>query len=120
MNRFAIQASAWALSALLWLSIPLIVSAQNLGYFGNILVQLRGLFALLLPLLVGLAVVVFVWGVILYIGSGDSEDKRRDGRNLMVFGIIAIFVIVSIWGFVRILQTLTGATSNVPQVPAIP
>jgi len=102
--------------------IPLIAFAQapNTSYFANLLSQARTLIQLLIPLLVAIAVVVFIWGVIRYVTAGESEENRAKGRNLMIYGIIAIFVIVSIWGLVAILQQLTGAGQGTAQTPPIP
>jgi 4-amino-4-deoxy-L-arabinose transferase-like glycosyltransferase len=68
-----------------------------------------------LPLLVALAVLGFVWGVIQYFIIGD-EKKREKGKDFMLWGIIAIFVIVSIWGLVKILGDTVGVDVVVPQI----
>ena len=83
-------------------------------YVYNLIIPLNDV----VPVLLGIAVVVFIWGVIRYITAGESDEKRKAGRNLMIYGIIAIFVIVSIWGLVAILQELTGTTGGV--IPTIP
>ncbi len=57
------------------------------------------------PFLIGLAVVMFLVGVLKYVKSGDNEEAREAGRGLMIFGIIALFVMVAVWGFVKILFT---------------
>ncbi|MAZ40809.1 hypothetical protein CL654_01690 [bacterium] len=102
--------------------LPLMALAQspNTGYISSLLSQARGIIGNLIPFLVAVAVVVFIWGVIRYVTAGESEEKRAAGRNLMIYGIIAIFVIVSIWGLVAILQNLTGAGTGSAQTPPIP
>ena len=55
-------------------------------------------------LLIGIAVATFFWGIIKYIAQGDKEKKRKEGSRMMLYGVIAIFVMISIWGFVSILQ----------------
>ena len=57
-----------------------------------------------IPLLIGLAVVFFIIGIIKFIASAGDEDKRREGKNIMVWGIIGLFVIVSMWGLVGLLS----------------
>ena len=59
--------------------------------------------AAIIPFLVSAAILFFLWGVLKYVASGDEEDKRSEGRHMMVNGIIAIFVMVSIWGLVALL-----------------
>jgi len=57
----------------------------------------------LFPLIVALAVVWFAWNIFKYVIASNEEDKGNAKQN-MVWGIIAIFVMVSIWGLVAILQ----------------
>lgn len=59
----------------------------------------------LVGLLVALSLVYFLWGVFKYIQSVGDETKRKEGINMMTYGIIALFVIVSVWGLVRVLQS---------------
>jgi hypothetical protein len=56
----------------------------------------------IVPILIALGVVYFVWGVVQYILSGDEEAKKG-GRNKIISGIIGLAVIVGLWGLVRIL-----------------
>jgi hypothetical protein len=55
------------------------------------------------PFLFALALVMFLVGVVKYVRAGDSEEAREAGRGLMLFGIIALFVMTAVWGFVGIL-----------------
>ncbi len=57
----------------------------------------------LIPSLILIAVVTFFAGVLKFVGAGDNEEKRQSGRQVMVFGIVVLFVMVSYWGFVNIL-----------------
>src|SRR3989344_854198 len=71
-------------------------------------------------LIVALAVVVFIWGILKYITAGESEEKIREGRNYIIYGIIGIFVMVSVWGLVELLTgTFLLDNSSLPS-PIIP
>jgi uncharacterized membrane protein len=59
-------------------------------------------------LLVAFAVVVFLWGVVKYIMSGDNEEKRKEARQYITWGIVGLFVMVSVWGLVNILIDTLG------------
>jgi len=76
----------------------------------------------IIPLIIGLAVVIFLFGIIKYITAGSDEEKRDEGRNTMIYGIIAIFVMVSVWGLVGILKGTFDVTEESPQqqIPKIP
>lgn len=54
-------------------------------------------------LLIALAVVFFIYGIVKFIKSADEEEGREKGKNIMFYGIIGLFVMVSVWGIVNIL-----------------
>jgi hypothetical protein len=71
-----------------------------------------------IPFLVGLALVLFIAGVLKFVSAGDNEEKRQGGRQMMLFGIIALFVMLSVWGFVNILSnTFFGKNSRIIGAP---
>lgn len=59
----------------------------------------------LVIIIIGLAVVYFLWGVAKYILHSGDAKAREEGRNMMIYGIIAIFVMVSMYGLVNLLKT---------------
>lgn len=70
-----------------------------------------------IPLIFSLAVAMFVWGVVQYVIGANEEKERAKGKQFMIWGIIALAVMVSIWGLVRILSnTFSIDTKFVPQV----
>jgi len=68
----------------------------------------------LAPLLIAIAVIILLIGIINYIRAGDDEEKRSKGRNEMIYGIIGLFVMVSIWGLVAILSGTFNLKSDIP------
>ena len=64
-----------------------------------------------IPLLVAIALIWFIWGLIKFLISG-SEDARAQGKSMMLWGIIALFVIVSIWGIVAYIADLVGVDTG--------
>lgn len=62
-----------------------------------------GLFTASSVLFVSMAIAVFLYGVLKYVGSGDNEEKRTEARSTMVYGIVVLFVMVSLWGLVNFL-----------------
>lgn len=79
--------------------------------------------SIIIPLIVGIAGIYFMVGVIKYVTSGDSEEGRKGARNMMIWGIIALFVMISVWGLVNILidtfnfRENTIRPSDLPEVP---
>lgn len=62
---------------------------------------------IIVPILIALGVIYFIWGVITYVISDDEEAKQA-GRNRIIFGIIGLAVIIGLWGLVRILTNTFG------------
>jgi hypothetical protein len=67
----------------------------------------------IIPILIAIATVVFLWGVIKYVAAGGDEDKVREGRNMMMFGVISLAVMISMWGLVALIVK----TINIDQSP---
>jgi len=53
--------------------------------------------------LVSLAVVAFVLGLVRYLYSA-GDNKKSEARQMMVWGVVAMFVMISVWGIVRIIH----------------
>ena len=70
----------------------------------------------IIPLLITLSVAFFIWGVGQYMLNANDSTKREEGRKFMVWGIIALFVIVSIWGLIKILTGTFGINFVIPQL----
>jgi|SRR3989344_300435 len=71
----------------------------------------------ILPLLVGIAVLVLIVGIIRYITAGEDEEKRGKARNLMIYGIIGLFVMVSMWGLVFFLGSTFSISREAIDLP---
>ena len=71
----------------------------------------------LIPVIIGIAVLMFLIGISQYVTSGDNEEKKAASRDMMIYGIISIFVMVSVWGFVKILSTTFGFDFTLPSLP---
>ena len=64
---------------------------------------------IIVPVLFAVAFIVFLWGAFkTFIMGANSADVKKEGQNLMLWGLIGFFVMVSIWGLVNI---LTGTIS---------
>jgi hypothetical protein len=77
----------------------------------------------LIPLLFGVALLVFLWGIFKYfiLGGGD-EGKREEGKQLMLYAIIGFVVMVSVFGIVNMIANGLGFSDdekieNIPDVP---
>jgi hypothetical protein len=116
MSKYFIYPYALALAFL-----PVAAGAQGFGSLDNALDTLTDWLNDLIPLMIGIAVVVFLWGVLKYVMAGDDAEKRKSGGALMAYGVLAIFVMVSVWGLVNILVDTFNLDNTVPtDIPEVP
>ena len=60
----------------------------------------------LIPLAFALCLLYFFWGVFKYVKTGaGSEDAAKEGKQVMVWGIVGLFVAFSVWGIISFIQT---------------
>ena len=62
----------------------------------------------IIPILSLLAWVVFIFGVVTFIRSAGDEKSKEEGKKFILWGIVALFVLVSIWGIINILSVTLG------------
>ena len=61
------------------------------------------------PVIFAIAFIVFVWGAFqTFIMGANDEETKTNGKNLMLWGLIGFFVMVSVWGLVSILTGTVG------------
>ena len=78
-----------------------------------------GLINQIIPVLVALALVLFLWGGVLYIYKSQDAHGRAANKELLIWGLIAMFVLISIWGILRLLcNSFLGSASCQGTVPA--
>ena len=86
----------------------------------SILATVNSFLSLLIPVLITLAVVYFIWGVIQYTVSTDEEAKKG-ARGKIIQGIVGLFVIITFWGIVGLISnTFREADKAVPWFPDFP
>ena len=62
----------------------------------------------IIPIIVGLAVLVFFWGIVKFIYHAGDEKAVEEGKMLMVWGLIVIFVMFALWGILGYFQYQLG------------
>ncbi len=104
--RYIVPASA--------ILLPIAVAAQT---FQGTLDRVANFLNQIIPFLVLLATVIFLWGVVRYITAGGNEEKTEQGRNLILYGVIGLAVMIGVWGFVNIVLTFIFSSSNPIPIP---
>lgn len=59
---------------------------------------------MLVGLLGALALVIFFWGLVQYIYRSGDAHAHAEGRERMVWSLIAIFVLFSVWGILQLMS----------------
>ena len=73
----------------------------------------------IIPLIVAIGVILFVYGVVKFIGT-DQPAEREQGKQFMIWGIVGLAVIFFVWGLVQILGDTFGVRNVIPQLPVNP
>ena len=112
-----------ALFSIVVLMMPLLAFATSheVTDVDTLLDKALGLLNKVIPILMVLALLFFIWSVISYVFKKVEEDKKIAKQN-MIWGIIALFVIVAVWGLVNVLINTFGfddADLKLKQVPTI-
>lgn len=95
------------------LLLPVVSYAQVGRGIIDIIDAIQNIVNLLIPVLVTLAMVVFFWGLVKYIMNASDEAAKEGGKNLMIWGMIALFVMVALWAILGWAQTLLGISGDI-------
>lgn len=91
--------------------LPIVSSAQ--------LIKTEALFSnaegiitnILIPLAFAVALLYFFWGVAMYIRSEGTG--KEEGKKIMIWGVVALFVMSSVWGLVAFIRGELLGNENV-------
>lgn len=67
----------------------------------------------LIAIMFALSLAVFMYGIVLYIWQPENEGAREEGRRSMIWGVVGMFVMVSVFGIIRFLISSIGADNIV-------
>jgi hypothetical protein len=96
-----------------FLILPLSAFAADAQSLEGIIDQLIGIINSLVPLLFGFALIGFMWGVVKYIASGNAE-KIKEARKFIIFSIVAIAVMMSVWSIAYFLKSSIFPRASTP------
>ena len=101
----------------------------------DIFCKIGTLVDLVTPIVAALALLAFFWGLTMYLfslsgGEGSTAhssygmpatpQNKTQGRTIMVYGVIVLFVMFSIWGIVNLLQNSFGVGNGQITPPSLP
>jgi len=90
---------------------------QTAATVQSIMANVLDILGLAIPIVIGLALVYFLWGLVGFIGNPSSEQAQTEGRSRMIWGVVAFFVIVSVWALVRVIANSIGVSPGGSIIP---
>jgi hypothetical protein len=87
--------------------VPSLVLAQD---FKGLVERIVRTIQLLFPLIGGMMLLVFFWGVVRYVFFNTQASTKTADKAIMTWGLVGMFVAFSVWGLVRLLTGLIGVT----------
>jgi uncharacterized membrane protein YuzA (DUF378 family) len=65
-------------------------------------------------LLIGLAVIYFLWGVLVFVRNADSSEGRTLGAKHVFWGVVGIAIMFSVFAFIHVIENTIGPESYRP------
>lgn len=74
---------------------------------------------IIIPIVASLALFVFFKGLAGFILKAGDTSSHKEGRNLMLWGLVGLFIMVSLWGILRFIYNDFGFSRpfGVPTLP---
>jgi len=107
----------YVFSSLVLLLLPVVAGAQRVNNFdasggefglflGNVLEFTN---QILIPFILGIGFLFFVYGMFRYfIAGGGNEDDRDKGKQIIIYSILGFVLIIIFWGIINILVDGVG------------
>ncbi|MBI2475971.1 MAG: hypothetical protein HYV67_01900 [Candidatus Taylorbacteria bacterium] len=105
---------------------PAPVVEKTVGFdisgIGGLITALNRIINYIIPFLIGLAVLVVIYGVFSFISNAADEEARANAKQFIIWGIIGIFIMLSVWGLVTILENSLNLSKDISgvTVPTVP
>ena len=85
---------------------PVVTQAQRPApkNFKEVVGLALSLLEMTIPIILSFALLVFFWGLAKMVWHGGNERNYAEGRRIAFYGVIALFVMLSVWGLVALLE----------------
>lgn len=72
----------------------------------------EGILQPLVTLLMALAVMYFLYGIVRFIKDQSSEDAQEAGKKHMMWGVIGLAIMVSVYGILNFINSFVVGFTN--------
>lgn len=83
-----------------------LVSFAALDNINSFIVDIGGIVNTIIPILFAIALLGFFYGLVLYIFASEHESDKA--KKYMLWGVVALFVMATVWGLVNFLGDAVG------------
>ena len=87
-----------------------VLPPQNFAHFAGIIICLV---SRLVGVLIALAFLFFLWGVSQFVLKADNEEGREKGKQILLWGVIVLFLLFAAWSIIQIIGTTFGSQSRI-------
>jgi hypothetical protein len=95
------------------IQIPVAQAAVDLTKFGQAMNPIiANVIYPAVGLLFGVAVLVFVYGVLQLVIHGGDPDARKTGQSTILYGTLGIVIMVSAWGIIYFISNTVKGIAN--------
>lgn len=70
--------------------------------------------------IMAITLVIFIWGIFKLLVSGKDSKEREKAKGYIVWGVVALAVMVSVWGLVNLMISTFGFGYASPMTPGFP
>jgi len=88
---------------------PILVGAQGANLNSVIISIAQMIQGAVLPIIICIALLTFLWGVMKY-GLSKDDASRKESIAIIINGLIILFVMVSLWGLVWLFASFFGVS----------
>lgn len=108
--------------------IPILINAQEVAQdsflngstVGGVITEVTGIIGSIQPLLMAAAFLVFFWGLSKFILNSNKPEEIKNGKNYMIWGILALFILLTYMTIIGLLSVELGIGNKDPVIPQLP
>lgn len=94
---------------------PVGVFAAEITNFDGLTSKFTNIGNTVVVILTSFSVIWIIISVVRYLIAGGDPEARTKGGWAVFYGIVGLFIILSIWGLVAILKNTFGTNNNIPR-----
>lgn len=108
------------IAGLVTFAAPLLSSAATINNADDIITMLFRYGNIAINILISFAVLYLIYAIVRYVIMAGDAEKRDEAKSQILWGVVGLVVILSIWGLVRIVRNTFYTGPNVAPIQDYP